>query len=89
MKQVISGAEFVQRDERHTVFDSFFRIESLKALASPTFQVEPGTLGLHEDNTLKDLVVGSSDAVADPGRQETTTMSQRPHYGLDGARNGI
>jgi hypothetical protein len=50
MKRVIPGAEFVELDETHTIFDSFFQIESLKALASPTFQVEPAYLGLHEEN---------------------------------------
>ena len=50
MKRVIPGAEFVELDESHTIFDSFFRIESLKALASPTFQVEPVYLGLFEEN---------------------------------------
>ena len=50
MKRVIPGAEFVELDETHTIFDSFFRIESLKTLASPTFQVEPVYLGLHEEN---------------------------------------
>jgi hypothetical protein len=37
-------------DQTHTIFDSFFQIRSLKALASPTFQVEPAYLGLHEEN---------------------------------------
>jgi hypothetical protein len=50
MKRVIPGAEFVELDETHTIFDSFFQIRSLKALASPTFQVEPVYLGLHEEN---------------------------------------
>ena len=50
MKRVIPGAEFVELDESHAIFDSFFRIESLKTLASPTFQVEPVYLGLHEEN---------------------------------------
>jgi hypothetical protein len=50
MKLVIPGAHFVELDETHTIFDSFFRIESLKTLASPTFQVEPVYLGLHEEN---------------------------------------
>ena len=50
MKRVIPDAEFVELDETHTIFDSFFRIESLKTLASPTFQVVPVYLGLHEEN---------------------------------------
>jgi len=50
MKRVIPGVEFVELDESHAIFDSFFRIESLKTLASPTFQVQPAYLGLHEDN---------------------------------------
>ncbi len=50
MKRVIPGAEFVELDETHTIFDSFFRIESLKDLASPTFAVVPAYLGLHEEN---------------------------------------
>ena len=50
MKRVIPGAEFVELDESHTIFDSFFRIESLKSLASPTYRVVPVYLGLHEQN---------------------------------------
>ena len=50
MKRVIPGAEFVELDESHTIFDSFFRIESLKSLASPTYRVVPVYLGLHEEN---------------------------------------
>ena len=50
MKRVIPGAEFVELDESHPIFDSFFRIESLKSLASPTFRVQPVYLGLHEEN---------------------------------------
>ncbi len=50
MKRVIPGAEFVELNESHAIFDSFFRIESLKSLASPTFQVQPVYLGLHQDN---------------------------------------
>lgn len=50
MKRVIPGAQFVELDEGHPIFDSFFQIESLKSLASPTFQVEPAYLGLHEGN---------------------------------------
>ena len=50
MKRVIPGAEFVELDETHMIFDSFFRIESLKSLASPTYRVVPAYLGLHEEN---------------------------------------
>ena len=50
MKRVIPGAEFVELDETHTIFDSFFRIESLKSLASPTYRVVPVYLGLHQGN---------------------------------------
>lgn len=50
MKRATPGAEFVEPDETHTIFDSFFRIESLKTLVPPTFQVEPVYLGLHEEN---------------------------------------
>jgi len=58
MKKVIPGAEFVVLDESHEIFDSFFRIESLKSLASPTFRVVPQYLGLFEDNDpAKRLVV--------------------------------
>ena len=58
MKKVIPGAEFVVLDESHEIFDSFFRIESLKSLASPTFRVVPQYLGLFEDNDpTKRLVV--------------------------------
>ena len=47
---MIPGAEFGELDETHTIFDSFFQIQSLKALASPTFLMEPVYLGLHEEN---------------------------------------
>ena len=50
MKRVIPGAEFVELDETHMIFDSFFRIESLKDLVSPTFAVVPAYFGLHEAN---------------------------------------
>jgi len=50
MKRVIPGAEFVELDETHGIFDSFFRIESLKDLVSPTFAVVPAYFGLHEAN---------------------------------------
>ena len=50
MKRVIPGAEFVELDATHTIFDSFFRIESLKSLASPTYRVVPVYLGLHQGN---------------------------------------
>ena len=50
MKRVIPGGEFVELDESHTIFDSFFRIESLESLASPTYRVVPVYLGLHEEN---------------------------------------
>ena len=33
--------------------------------------------------------MGPGGAVMGPGQQETTTMSQRPRGGLDGARNGL
>ena len=48
MERVIPGAKFVELDETHTIFESFFQIKSLKALASPTFQVEPVHLRLHD-----------------------------------------
>jgi len=50
MKRVIPGAEFVELDESHGIFDSFFRIESLKDLVSPTFAVVPAYFGLYEAN---------------------------------------
>ena len=50
MKRVIPAAEFGKLDETHTIFDSYFQIQSLKALAPPTFQVESVYLGLHEEN---------------------------------------
>ena len=50
MKRVIPGAEFVQLDESHPIFDSFFRIESLATLSSPYARDVPIYLGLHEDN---------------------------------------
>lgn len=50
MKRVIPGAQFVQLDESHPIFDSFFRIESLATLSSPYARDTPIYLGLHEDN---------------------------------------
>ena len=50
MKRVIPGAEFVELNETHIIFDSFFRIESLKDLVSPTFSVVPAYFGLYEAN---------------------------------------
>lgn len=50
MKRVIPGAQFVQLDESHPIFDSFFRIESLATLSSPYARDVPIYLGLHEDN---------------------------------------
>ena len=52
MKKVIPGAQFVQLDESHAIFDSFFRIESLATLLPPYFRSgrPPAYLGLHEDN---------------------------------------
>jgi len=50
MQRVIPGAEFVELDESHGIFDSFFRIESLKDLVSPTFAVVPAYFGIHEAN---------------------------------------
>ena len=38
MKKVIPGAQFVQLDESHAIFDSFFRIESLATLLPPYFR---------------------------------------------------
>jgi Domain of unknown function (DUF4159) len=50
MQRVIPGSQFEELDETHDIFDSFFRIESLSTLASPTFGTTPVYLGLHEDN---------------------------------------
>ena len=50
VQRVIPGAEFVELDESHGIFDSFFRIESLKDLVSPTFAVVPAYFGLYEAN---------------------------------------
>ncbi len=50
MKKVIPGAQFVQLDETHPIFDSFFRIESLETLSAPYSRNPPVYLGLHEDN---------------------------------------
>ncbi len=50
MGRVIPDAQFVELDETAAIFDSFFRIEDLTALASPTYQVQPMYLGLYEDN---------------------------------------
>ena len=50
MKKVIPGAQFVQLDESHAIFDSFFRIESLETLLPPYSRRRPVYLGLHEDN---------------------------------------
>ncbi len=50
MKRVIPGAQFVQLDESHPIFDSFFRIESLETLIPPYSRSRPMYLGLHEDN---------------------------------------
>lgn len=50
MRRVIPQGRFVELDETAQIFDSFFRIDDLAALASPTFQVRPMYLGLYEDN---------------------------------------
>ena len=50
MKKVIPGAEFFVLDESHEIFDSFFRIESLRSLSSPTFRTVPQYLGLFQEN---------------------------------------
>ena len=51
MKRVIPGSEFVELDETHPIFDSFFRIESLETLLPPYSRGgRPVYLGLHEDN---------------------------------------
>ncbi len=50
MKKVIPGAQFVQLDESHPIFDSFFRIESLETLSPPYSRNPAVYLGLHEDN---------------------------------------
>lgn len=51
MKKVIPGSQFVQLDETHPIFDSFFRIESLETLLPPYSRGgKPVYLGLHEDN---------------------------------------
>ena len=58
MKRVIPGAQFVQLDESHRIFDSFFRIESLETLIPPYSRGRPMYFGLHEDNDpAKRLVV--------------------------------
>ncbi|MCH7564085.1 MAG: DUF4159 domain-containing protein [Gemmatimonadetes bacterium] len=49
MKRVLPDAQFVQLDESHPIFDSFFRIESLATLTSYGREL-PSYWGLFEDN---------------------------------------
>ena len=49
MQRVIPDARFVQLDESHEIFDSFFRIESLATLTSYRNE-RPSYMGLFEDN---------------------------------------
>ncbi len=49
MERVLPDAEFVQLDESHPIFDSFFRIESLATLTSYGREL-PSYWGLFEDN---------------------------------------
>lgn len=50
MRRVIPEGRFVELEETAQIFDSFFRIEDLASLASPTYQVQPMYFGLYEDN---------------------------------------
>jgi Domain of unknown function (DUF4159) len=50
MQRVIPGSVFEELDETHDIFDSFFRIENLSAILSPTYGTTPVYMGLHEDN---------------------------------------
>ena len=53
MERVIPGSQFVELDESNDIFDSFFRIDDLSAILSPTFGTVPVYMGLHEDNDPK------------------------------------
>jgi len=56
MRRVIPGARFVQLDETHGIFDSFYRIDDLTSLVP--YGRAPAYMGLHEDNDpAKRLVV--------------------------------
>jgi uncharacterized protein DUF4159 len=50
MRRVIPGSRFQELDESHDIFDSFFRIENLAAILSPTYGTTPIYMGLHEEN---------------------------------------
>jgi Domain of unknown function (DUF4159) len=50
MQRVIPGSRFEELDESHDIFDSFFRIENLAAILSPTYRTTPVYMGLHEEN---------------------------------------
>ncbi len=44
------GAQLIDLEASHPVFDSFFRVEDPRAFPHPYFRVQPNYLGLFEDN---------------------------------------
>lgn len=49
MQRVLPGARLVQLDEKHPIFDSFFRIASL-AYAHPYYRLPSQFFGIYQDN---------------------------------------
>jgi hypothetical protein len=49
MRRVLPQAQFVQLDESHPIFDSFFRLKTIY-FPAPNMRLKPSYFGIFEDN---------------------------------------
>jgi hypothetical protein len=50
MRRVLPSARFVKLDNTHRIFDSFFQIKDIAAIAHPMSHLKPSYYGVFEDN---------------------------------------
>jgi Domain of unknown function (DUF4159) len=50
MRRVLPDGRFVKLDERHRIFDSFFKVRDIDAIVHPMSGIRPSYYGIFEDN---------------------------------------
>jgi hypothetical protein len=50
MRRVLPEGRFVELDQSHRIFDSFFRIKDINGILHPMYGLKPRYLGIYEDN---------------------------------------
>ena len=50
MRRVLPDGRFVKLDNRHRIFDSFFKVKDIDAIVHPMYGLRPSYYGIFEDN---------------------------------------